>query len=98
MQSIYIAIVCALLLYGIIKKLLPQGLLFLAGFALLGATVIMGWGHGTIPVKAHTGSVFDFFALLKQIFFKSICQSWSGHYGYEGLLSIYHILKLPISS
>ena len=69
MQSIYIAIVCALLLYGIIKKLLPQGLLFLAGFALLGATVIMGWGHGTIPVKAHTGSVFfDSFALLKQIF------------------------------
>ena len=69
MQGLYIIIVCGLLLRGIIKKLLPQGLLFLAGAALFGAAVMFGWGDAALPVKSSTGAVFfDFFKLLQEIF------------------------------
>jgi len=69
MQGLYIVIVCGLLLYGIIKKFLPQGLLLLAGAALFSAAIIFGWGEAALPVKATTGSVFfDFFKLLQEIF------------------------------
>ena len=68
-QALFIIIVSALQLYGIIKRMLPQGLLFLAGAALFAGTVIFGWGEGAFPVKDSSGSVFfDFFVLLKNIF------------------------------
>ncbi len=68
-QALFILGISALLLYGIVKRMLPQGLLFLAGAALFAGTVIFGWGDGTIPVKNSSGSVFfDFFVLLKNIF------------------------------
>jgi DcuC family C4-dicarboxylate transporter len=69
MQAFLILLISALLLYGIIKRMLPQGLLFLAGAALFAGTVLLGWGDGKIPVANSTGSVFfDFFELLKEIF------------------------------
>ncbi len=69
MQAIYIIIVCGLLLYGIIKKLLPQGILFLAGAALFIAAVSFGWGTSELPVETTTGSIFfDFFQLIEEIF------------------------------
>lgn len=77
-QALFVFIVCALVLYGILKKVLPQGVLILAGAAFFAAAIMFTWGDASIPVKKATGSTFfDFFKYLKEIF--------SNRLGYLGL-------------
>lgn len=69
MQATYIIIICIGVLYLIIKKVNPQGILFIAGALFFAGAMLFGWGKGAIPIAKATGSsFFDYFEFVKEMF------------------------------